>query len=104
MTLQLTDIDQFVLSNCRLCCIYQRFNGNKDKGSVVHHWLKPHFHARFVRFVPLSWVGQRCMRVEIHGCKDEVLPIETLKGNLTKGEESCKRLQWGKESRNKFLE
>ena len=40
-----------------------------DQSSVVRHWLKPPFHARFIRFVPLSWVGQQCLRVELHGCK-----------------------------------
>lgn len=69
----------------------QEFKGNMDQSSLVRHWLKPHYHARFVRFVPLSWVGQRCMRVELHGCKKADLSLEKLSGNLKNGKS---RYQW----------
>lgn len=36
--------------------------------SIVRHWLKPYIKTRLVRFVPVSWVGMQCMRVEIHAC------------------------------------
>ena len=63
----------------------KEFNGNLDSSSLRHHWLKPHFHARFVRFVPLTWVGQRCMRVELHGCNKAKTSFEKLSGNLKNG-------------------
>ncbi|RMX61237.1 hypothetical protein pdam_00007380 [Pocillopora damicornis] len=49
--------------------IYKEFKGNTDPSSTVHHWLKPRLDARFVRFSPTSFTGQRCMRVELYGCK-----------------------------------
>ena len=39
----------------------------------MRHWLKPHIKTRLVRFVPVSWVGMQCMRVEIHACRNNVL-------------------------------
>ena len=59
--------------------------GNKDQSSLVRHWLKPHVYARFVRFVPLYWIGQRCMRVELHGCKEPKLSMESLTEKLKNG-------------------
>lgn len=71
-----------------LYLVHQEFNGNTDGSSVVRHWLKPRFNARYVRFVPILWTGQQCMRVEIYGCKATVFPsVETIMKTLTKGEE-----------------
>ena len=66
-------------------CLVQEFNGNSDQSSLVHHWLKPHFHARSVRFVPLTWVGQRCMRVELHGCNKDHILLADLNLDLENG-------------------
>ena len=44
-----------------------------NQSSIVHHWLKPRLEARFVRFSPTSFFGQRCMRVELYGCKESHL-------------------------------
>ena len=63
--------------------LVQEFGGNQS--SLVLHWLKPHIHARFVRFVPLTWVGQRCMRVGLYGCKKLNASFEELSGNLKNG-------------------
>ena len=66
-------------------CPVQEFNGNSDQSSVVHHWLDYHFYARFVRFVPLTWVGQQCMRVELHGCEDNEFYIEEIRKYVENG-------------------
>ena len=42
----------------------------------MRHWLKPYIKTRLVRFVPVSWVGMQCMRVEIHACRNGVLLSE----------------------------
>ncbi|XP_029198702.2 uncharacterized protein LOC114963633 [Acropora millepora] len=68
----------------------KEFNGNTDGSSVVRHWLKPRFNARYVRFVPILWTGELCMRVEIYGCKATVFPsVETITKTLTKVSTSC---------------
>ncbi|XP_074617347.1 uncharacterized protein LOC141876569 [Acropora palmata] len=68
----------------------KEFNGNTDGSSVVRHWLKPRFNARYVRFVPILWTGQLCMRVEIYGCKATVFPsVETIMKTLTKEPQTC---------------
>ncbi|PFX14340.1 Neuropilin-1 [Stylophora pistillata] len=51
----------------------KEFKGNTNQSSIVHHWLKPRLKARLVRFSPTSFVGQRCMRVELYGCKESHL-------------------------------
>ena len=53
---------------------------------LVQHWLSHHFHARFVRFFPLVWVYQNCMRVELHGCYKAKTSSEKLIANLKNGE------------------
>ncbi|RMX61254.1 hypothetical protein pdam_00007371 [Pocillopora damicornis] len=48
----------------------RQFQGNTNQSSIVHHWLKLRLRTRFVRFSPTSFFGQRCMRVELYGCKE----------------------------------
>ena len=64
-------------------CHVQELNGNSDQSSLAHQWT--YFYARFVRFVPLTWVGQQCMRVELHGCKETIVQIDDLQKYLKNG-------------------
>lgn len=38
-----------------------------DQDTVVHHELKLPIRARYIRFQPVAWIGQRSMRVELYG-------------------------------------
>lgn len=44
------------------------FTGNKDRDTTVLHLFKTPVVARYVRFVPETWSGKICMRVQIYGC------------------------------------
>ncbi|CAH3117524.1 unnamed protein product, partial [Pocillopora meandrina] len=55
----------------------KQFQGNTNQSSIVYYWLKTRLDARFVRFSPTSFFGQRCMRIELYGCKkSHVYPDE----------------------------
>ncbi|XP_022809604.1 uncharacterized protein LOC111346591 [Stylophora pistillata] len=47
------------------------FAGNMDQDTVVHHELKLPIRARYIRFQPVAWIGQRSMRVELYGHQKE---------------------------------
>lgn len=44
------------------------FTGNKDRSTTVLHLFSTPVVARYVRFVPETWSGNICMRVQIYGC------------------------------------
>ncbi|XP_028411617.1 EGF-like repeat and discoidin I-like domain-containing protein 3 [Dendronephthya gigantea] len=46
----------------------QKFQGNIDRISVVHHTVIPHISARFIRIHPTAWNKHISMRVEFYGC------------------------------------
>ena len=49
-------------------CHFQLFTGNKDRSTTVLHLFSTPVVARYVRFVPETWSGKICMRVQIYGC------------------------------------
>ncbi|KAK3746637.1 hypothetical protein QZH41_012844, partial [Actinostola sp. cb2023] len=44
------------------------FDGNSNGGTVTKHVLKNITAARYVRFVPETWFGHVCARVQLYGC------------------------------------
>jgi len=44
------------------------FTGNKDRNTTVLHLFSTPVVARYVRFLPETWSGKICMRVQIYGC------------------------------------
>uniref|UniRef100_A0AAY4AZZ4 Contactin-associated protein-like 5 n=1 Tax=Denticeps clupeoides TaxID=299321 RepID=A0AAY4AZZ4_9TELE len=50
--------------------LLQKFTGNSDADSVVHHKLPQPVRTRFLRFVPLDWSsnGWVGLRVDVYGC------------------------------------
>ena len=49
--------------------IFQVFNGNNDRNTIVIHGLTPPIKARFIRINVKSWHGHVSMRAELYGCK-----------------------------------
>lgn len=45
------------------------FPGNKDRNTVVKHYLKHPFRAQYVRLVPRTYHGWVSMRMEWYGCR-----------------------------------
>ena len=99
------NVRPLVSNNDDLKLLFQEFEGNEDQSSLVRHWLKPHLYARFVRFVPLTWIGQRCMRVELHGCNEPNLSMERLNKKLKNGKvyHNCKDKSKTEKTVNVFI-
>jgi hypothetical protein len=49
------------------CFVLQGFKGNNDSTTIVFHPLEPAETARFVRFYPVSYETNACIRVELYG-------------------------------------
>ena len=49
-------------------CVFQEFDGNTNRDTVVKHELNPPVRARYIRFRPTAWNLQVSMRVEVYGC------------------------------------
>ncbi|XP_070532232.1 uncharacterized protein [Ptychodera flava] len=45
------------------------FDGNFDQSTPVTHHLDHPFFSRILRFVPVTWYQEICMRVEVLGCR-----------------------------------
>ena len=45
----------------------QEFNGNAGRNDIVKHSLKEYASARFIRFQPTTYSGQKALRVEVFG-------------------------------------
>ena len=62
---------RFCTPNC-LILLLQIFNGNKDTVTPSYTYLDPPIFADVIRIIPHS-IHPRiiCLRLEIHGCKDE---------------------------------
>ena len=62
---------RFGTPNC-LILLLQIFNGNKDTVTPSYTYLDPPIFADVIRIIPHS-IHPRiiCLRLEIHGCKDE---------------------------------
>ncbi|KAL9983324.1 hypothetical protein ACROYT_G005476 [Oculina patagonica] len=45
------------------------FDGNSQSNQVVRHTLLKRIISRHLRFLPVTWSGWTCMRVEIFGCR-----------------------------------
>ena len=73
-------IDQVKLASSLLCVsqlaykfnfvfvIFQVFDGNTDRHSIVYHQFLRPFTAINVRFYPKSWYSWISMRAEVYGC------------------------------------
>lgn len=49
----------------------QLFEANKDRSTIVKHYLKKPMKARYIRLNPRAWHGIHiCMRFEVFGCKE----------------------------------
>ncbi|XP_022785987.1 uncharacterized protein LOC111326286 [Stylophora pistillata] len=64
------------------------FDANKNRGTGVKHQINPPIVAAALRFYPVTWEGDMCMRVEAFGCDDIVrsdlgyaTPTETIGDN-----------------------
>ena len=51
--------------------LIQEFTGNTDQDTVVYHKLNPFITTRYIRFLPVAWIGNISMRVELYGCKQD---------------------------------
>jgi hypothetical protein len=47
--------------------VLQELEGNNDSTTIVFHPLEPAETARFVRFYPVSYETNACIRVELYG-------------------------------------
>ena len=48
------------------------FDANKNRGTEVKHQIDPPITAVALRFHPVTWEGDMCMRVEAFGCDGEL--------------------------------
>lgn len=53
--------------------MFQLFNGNTDRYTVVRHILEEPIIARFVRIQPKTWYRHISMRAEFYGCTKGLL-------------------------------
>lgn len=51
-----------------LCSLPKIFDANNDRGTAVKHQIEPPISAVALRFHPIAWSGDMCMRVEAFGC------------------------------------
>lgn len=50
---------------------FQLISANFDMNSVQYNQAPKPFTARYVRFEPMFWYNEICLRVEIYGCDGE---------------------------------
>lgn len=60
----------------------QEFLGNIDQDTVVKHRFNERIRARYMRFRPTGWHGHISMRVEVYGCKGNIVGLEEFVENL----------------------
>ena len=60
----------------------QEFVGNTDQETVVKHELNGSFRARYIRFRPTGWYRHISMRVEVYGCKGNIVGLQEFVENL----------------------
>ncbi|KAL9962770.1 hypothetical protein ACROYT_G031908 [Oculina patagonica] len=58
--------------------ITQVFNGNSESNMMVVNGIKETQLTRYVRFLPITWYGHVCMRVEVYGCEAYTEPLHVM--------------------------
>lgn len=64
----------FIYYGCKVsngANFFQIFDGNSQSNQVVRRTLLKRIVSRHLRFLPVTWFGWTCMRVEIFGCRGE---------------------------------
>ena len=60
----------------------QEFLGNTDQDTVVKHRFIEGIRARYIRFCPTGWHNHISMRVEVYGCKGNIVGLQEFVENL----------------------
>ena len=53
-----------------------------DKDTVVKHKLNKEIKTRYIRFRPTGWHNHISMRVEVYGCKGNIVGLQEFVENL----------------------
>ena len=45
------------------------FEGNTNNDIPVYNFITPHIQARFLKFIPMTYINMKCMRIDVLGLK-----------------------------------